>query len=121
MLVQVTATLRDVGGADRAAAVGDAAALAARVRLDGDGVGGAAGQLGREAEGAVGADAQVVAAVVAEHDRPREAGDAAADRVGRAGAAGRAGAHPVVGFGLAVGHDPGRAAADAGVGGGDAG
>ena len=112
--------VRDVGGGDRAGAVRDAAALAARVRLDGDVVGGAVGELGREGEGAVGGQGQVVAAVVLQHDRPGEPGDAAADRVGRARDPRRAAAHPVVGRRLAEGHDPGRAAADAGVGGGDA-
>src|SRR4029077_7419232 len=80
--------VRDVTAGNRAAAVGDAAALAAGVGLDGDVVGGAARKLGREGEGTVGAHGQVVAAVVLQDEAAGETADGAADGVGRVGRAG---------------------------------
>ena len=72
-----------VGRTDRAAAVADRAGLGRGLGQDGDGVRVVFQQFGGEGERAVGRDAEIVAAIVSQHQRAVEACDRAADAVGR--------------------------------------
>ena len=78
---------RDVGdarGPDGAGTVGHRAGLPGRVGLHRHAVGRARGEAGAEGERAAGADAEVIAAVILQHDRAGQPRDRTADRVGAA-------------------------------------
>src|SRR5205823_1114463 len=72
-------------------------------------------------ERAASADAQIIAAVVLQQHRARQAGDGPTDRVAVRGRDGRGAGGPVVGGGGVVGHQAGGAARQGAVGDGDPG